>query len=873
MKRTLLSVALLSAFGLLSMNSTFALEVSGNSSLSQVAPSGTVDDGLYVTSAGVLDGEKGVLSVSGLSPTTPQYTIRNEGKIQNFESLSASRIHNYGTINVSNIILSPTDGNGLKNEKTGVVIIDRLKANTLTNKGTATINDGFDGRIENAGGTLFYKGSESLGSVDNRGKMYVSSGTLIAESLKHNEYSSLKKNENENLDVLAVIGRFSNAQSTVEVNDLISVGIFENTGAVVKTKKLMVSESFKTTDQPVYQIESGNFIPTASLVEVEELEITGKEASSSIGDKNYKGNYSSLSQLVIHNKLTLSNAHTLNNYAGLYLTGEVVTVEGDGTLKNQTVYDKGNTYTGVIAKDEKKNAVTALKILGTLENTGELYARTLEVEKGFDSQEGKDTGVFEVDNLVISQGGDFTLNRSETNLQTVTLGEGAKLTAEKTVNLTGDSFIANNGGVAKFGLVDSDGLTVLGKSGETTIAQAKTANQVDVTLDKGSVTIGNLEAPKLDITMNSLDGKLTVTDSADSLDASVTISSQANKGAPQEVFDKVMESVAILKDGQEKVDYLVSAKPGTITDGWTANSADPNSMKTEKNPTMDAMGSVTALSALTLRHEMNSLTKRMGELRDAPAGVGVWARAYGSEMEFGDQSVKAKNNSVQIGADYTLGDWKVGATFSYTDGESSYDAGKADNKNYGLAVYGTWFVPCGAYVDLMAKYTRMDNDFTMGGLDGSFDNNAFNVSAETGYRFNFMDGGVFVEPQVGLSYGFIKGEKFSAGQGVTIEQDDYNSLIGRVGVRTGFKFPKDKGMIYARVSGVYDFDGEINAHAYDSTSSNTIESDLGGAWLEMGVGANFNWTKNTYTYVDFERTNGGDVKENYRWNVGVRHNF
>ena len=54
-------------------------------------------------------------------------------------------------------------------------------------------------------------------------------------------------------------------------------------------------------------------------------------------------------------------------------------------------------------------------------------------------------------------------------------------------------------------------------------------------------------------------------------------------------------------------------------------------------------------------------------------------------------------------------------------------------------------------------------------------------------------------------------------------------------------------------------------------SSNTFEADLGGAWLELGVDANFNWTKNTY--ISFERTNGGDVKENYRWNVGVRHNF
>ena len=176
---------------------------------------------------------------------------------------------------------------------------------------------------------------------------------------------------------------------------------------------------------------------------------------------------------------------------------------------------------------------------------------------------------------------------------------------------------------------------------------------------------------------------------------------------------------------------------------------------------------------------------------------------------------------------------------------------------------------------MQLKLSDMSDTFqtALNGMNGSFDNDPFTVSAETGCHFNFMDGGVFVEPQVGLSYGQIKGETIKSSNGVTLEQDDYNSLIGRMGARTGFKFPKDKGTIYARVSGVYDFDGEINACAYDSTSLNTIEADLDGSWLEMGVGANFNWTKNTYTYIDFERTNGGDMKENYRWNIGVRHSF
>lgn len=97
--------------------------------------------------------------------------------------------------------------------------------------------------------------------------------------------------------------------------------------------------------------------------------------------------------------------------------------------------------------------------------------------------------------------------------------------------------------------------------------------------------------------------------------------------------------------------------------------------------------------------------------------------------------------------------------------------------------------------------------------------------------------------------------------------------MGRAGVRTGFKFPKDKGNIYARISGVYDFDGEMNGQAQLGKACNTFEADLGGAWLEVGVGANFNMTKDTYAYVDLERTNGGNVKENYRWNIGVRHSF
>ena len=77
-----------------------------------------------------------------------------------------------------------------------------------------------------------------------------------------------------------------------------------------------------------------------------------------------------------------------------------------------------------------------------------------------------------------------------------------------------------------------------------------------------------------------------------------------------------------------------------------------------------------------------------------------------------------------------------------------------------------------------------------------------------------------------------------------------------------------------RVSSVNDFDGEsTNTFRYGNLTPRRFTEDLGGSWVEFGVGANFNLTDNTYTYVDLEKNAGGEVKGNWRWNVGIRHVF
>lgn len=301
-------------------------------------------------------------------------------------------------------------------------------------------------------------------------------------------------------------------------------------------------------------------------------------------------------------------------------------------------------------------------------------------------------------------------------------------------------------------------------------------------------------------------------------------------------------------------------------------------VKQEVNQKLDGYSSIAALSAVQWRHENDTLQKRMGELRDSEGTLGAWARIYGSEQEYGAQSVTAKNTTVQVGADYDIGSgFKLGGAFSYTDGSSTFDMGESDANMYGVALYGTWLADSGLYVDVIGKYSRLENEFTSGTMKGEFDNNAMSLAVETGWHYALNELG-FVEPSVGVTYGRIMGDDFVAHNGVKVEQDDYDSLIGRLGVRSGFYFPEKKGNIYARVAVLHDFMGDMEATASKANAAGVMQTthlkeDLGDTWVEYGIGANFNLSKNAYTFVDLEKTAGSDVKENWKWTVGARLAF
>ena len=204
-----------------------------------------------------------------------------------------------------------------------------------------------------------------------------------------------------------------------------------------------------------------------------------------------------------------------------------------------------------------------------------------------------------------------------------------------------------------------------------------------------------------------------------------------------------------------------------------------------------------------------------------------------------------------------------------TDGDTTYGAGSADNKHKGLAVYGSKLNDDGSFIDLIAKYARLDNDYktTLGKGDSS--TNGYSVSAEVGKRFT-KDNRLWIEPQAELSYGQVASVDYKLG-GIDVAQDKIDSLVGRLGFSLGQNIKQ--GNVYARASYLYDFDGDTAASFNDNGKQRRIEQDLGGGWWEVGFGANINLSKASHMYVDMEKTFGGEINTNWQWNAGVRWSF
>lgn len=318
----------------------------------------------------------------------------------------------------------------------------------------------------------------------------------------------------------------------------------------------------------------------------------------------------------------------------------------------------------------------------------------------------------------------------------------------------------------------------------------------------------------------------------------------------------------------------VEQNPGGIDDGGKGTvdkNGNVTDIETIKNPDVFGTEEVGALGLISWRNELDDMNKRLGELRDSKGEHGVWVRMVRGENDY--KSLNSQYNTYQLGYDEKLSTdphWTLGAAFSYTDGDGGYDTGSFEMDHKTLTLYGSKLNDDGSYIDIVGKYSRLNHDLRNTWGDGEYDANGYSIGVEVGKRFQ-QGNGFWIEPQAQLTYGHVGSANYTAGD-IKVAQDGMESLIGRAGVRFGKDL--DNGNIYLRASYLYDFEGETGVTLTNAEGrERSFDQDLGGGWCEVGIGTNINLSDATHLYFDIEKTYGGDITTDWKWNAGIRYSF
>ena len=285
---------------------------------------------------------------------------------------------------------------------------------------------------------------------------------------------------------------------------------------------------------------------------------------------------------------------------------------------------------------------------------------------------------------------------------------------------------------------------------------------------------------------------------------------------------------------------------------------------------------------------MDRLNKRLGEARyindDPEEDEGMWVRVRHDRIGK-DEAFRSQNTMYELGYDKRQecdnGKRRVGFAVDYMHGDTGYNdiAGKGEIDRYGLWLYDTWTGNKGHYVDYVAKWGHLSNDFEVynskGKVTGDYSNNVFSISAEYG-RKKDMGNDWYFEPQAQLQLARVTGADYTTSQGTKVSVDGINSLIGRAGFRIGKDFDEEKqSTLYFKADVLHEFLGDQTIRALDGTTNGwqSVDYENQGTWYDIGIGYAAMLSQSTYAFIDLEQSFGNDNDDTYQINAGVRWTF
>lgn len=362
---------------------------------------------------------------------------------------------------------------------------------------------------------------------------------------------------------------------------------------------------------------------------------------------------------------------------------------------------------------------------------------------------------------------------------------------------------------------------------------------------------------------------------------------------------------------------LATEEKKNLTDGgygedWSNTGAVYVSDMVARNRAINESYAQATISAINTNFDLvsanlNSLSKRLGELRNTDNTHGLWGRVFAGQQtsKFGIEQTSTYL-TFQAGYDYKLAlenaSNYVGFALSYVHSSSKQAsaefladanglnkiAGNATSASDGveLAVYNTYVADNGLYSDSIVKFGYFSSDLNIPAQADTYgvDNLAVAISEEVGYKVSLGEQNEwFITPQAELAYAFINGSEFTQYIGsasLNTKQDAISMLRTRIGAAWGYNFDhygKDKGIKASLYLGTYyAYDGIIGGKTNMLTSNGTAQefSNLSSnGRFVLNVGTDVAVQDSTKFYVDFEKSFGNMMQTDYQVSVGVRYSF
>ncbi|MGJ0192050.1 autotransporter outer membrane beta-barrel domain-containing protein [Pantoea sp. RRHST58] len=297
----------------------------------------------------------------------------------------------------------------------------------------------------------------------------------------------------------------------------------------------------------------------------------------------------------------------------------------------------------------------------------------------------------------------------------------------------------------------------------------------------------------------------------------------------------------------------------------------------------------------------DDLHKRLGELRDGQrSGTGgeLFLRYLGSNLTYqsnrdlSDYGFDADidYSAVQLGGNLLQLDGasdSLRGGVAYTRGNTrirphaadGYSATTFDSDS--VSFYGTWQRDSGFYLDgsLSWSWHRGDTDIARQKEVAKLKADGWSASLESGYPFVFANG-LRLEPQAQLTWMRLKFDDTTDKDGTTVNFNDDDQTIGRLGARLDRTWQDDAQREYTpylRASYSHGWGGgsKVNVGAAGSDISQDFDSGRFGQMWDVGVGGTTRFRNDVslYAEADYRKEIDGNGAKGWRYNAGVRWTF